>query len=126
MKKRKIILTPIKRKICELDAESIAYYRRNVCIACEDLLGIKLIDAQKWILQSTWNASHSVWCCSRNFGKSFLGAILMILKAVLYENQAIYIVSSVGDQAKETFSKEIDFIFSYTSSLVAFFSISLQ
>lgn len=29
----------------------------------------------------------------------------MILKAILYENQAIYIVSSVGDQSKETFSK---------------------
>ena len=29
----------------------------------------------------------------------------MILKAVLYENQAIYIVSSVGDQSKETFTK---------------------
>ena len=96
MKKRKIILTPIKKKIYELDAESIAFYRRNPCIACEDLLGIKLIDAQKWILQSTWNAQHSVWCCSRNFGKSFLGAIFMILKAILYENQAIYIVSSVG------------------------------
>lgn len=105
MARRKIILTPIKRKICELDAESIAFYRRNPCIACEDLLGIKLIDAQKWMLQSTWNAQHNVWCCSRNFGKSFLGAIFMILKAVLYENQAIYIVSSVGDQAKETFSK---------------------
>ena len=39
------------------------------------------------------------------FGKSFLGAVFMVLKAVLYENQAIYIVSSVGDQSKETFSK---------------------
>lgn len=29
----------------------------------------------------------------------------MILKAILYENQAIYIVSSVGNQSKETFSK---------------------
>ena len=105
MKKHKILLTPIKKKIYELDAESIAFYRRNPCIACEDLLGIKLIDAQKWILQSTWNAQHSVWCCSRNFGKSFLGAIFMILKAILYENQAIYIVSSVGDQSKETFTK---------------------
>lgn len=105
MKRRKIILTPIKKRIYELDAESIAFYRRNPCIACEDLLGIRLIDAQKWILQSTWNAQHSVWCCSRNFGKSFLGAIFMILKAILYENQAIYIVSSVGDQSKETFTK---------------------
>ena len=98
-------MTEIKRKICELDAKSIAYYRRNPCIACEDLLGIRLIDAQKWILQSSWNTPHVLWCCSRNFGKSFLGAILMILKAILYENQAIYIISSVGDQSKETFSK---------------------
>lgn len=94
-----------KRRICELDAESIAYYRRNPCIACEDLLGIKLIDSQKYILQASWNKPHVLWCCSRNFGKSFLGAIFMVLKAILYENQAIYIVSSVGDQSKETFSK---------------------
>ena len=105
MARKNIIITEIKRKVYELDAKSIAYYRRNPCIACEDLLGIRLIDAQKWILQSSWNASHVVWCCSRNFGKSFIGAIFMILKAILYENQAIYIISSVGDQSKETFSK---------------------
>ena len=50
--KEVIIITEIKRRICELDAESIAFYRRNPCIACEDLLGIRLIDSQKWILQS--------------------------------------------------------------------------
>lgn len=36
--KRKIILTPIKRKIYECDAETIAYYRRNPVIAARDLL----------------------------------------------------------------------------------------
>ena len=56
------------------------------------------------MLQQSWNAPRVLWCCSRNFGKSFLGAILMILKAVLFENQAIYIVSSVGDQSKQTFT----------------------
>jgi hypothetical protein len=104
-KNKKLILTDIKRKICELDAESIAYYRRNPCIACEDLLGIRLIDSQKYIFQMSWNRSHVLWCCSRNFGKSFLGAVLMILKAILYENQAIYIISNVGEQSKETFVK---------------------
>ena len=105
MVKRKILMSERKKRICELDAESIAFYRRNPCIACEDLLGIKLIDSQKYILQASWNKPHVLWCCSRNFGKSFLGAVFMILKAILYENQAIYIVSSVGDQSKETFSK---------------------
>lgn len=99
------LMSERKRRICELDAESIAFYRRNPCIAAEDLLGIKLIDSQKYLLQSSWNKPHVLWCCSRNFGKSFLGAVFMILKAVLYENQAIYIVSSVGNQSKETFSK---------------------
>lgn len=103
--RKKVLMTEFKRRICELDAKSIAYYRRNPCIAAEDLLGIKLIDSQKWILTQSWNASHCLWCCSRNFGKSFIGAIFIILKAILYENQAIYIVSSVGDQSKQTFSK---------------------
>lgn len=99
------LMSERKKRICELDADSIAFYRRNPCIACEDLLGIKLIDSQKYILQQSWNKPHVLWCCSRNFGKSFLGAIFMVLKAILYENQAIYIVSSVGDQSKETFTK---------------------
>lgn len=104
-KKVKQLISDRKRKICQLDAESIAFYRRNPCIACEDLLGIRLIDSQKYILQESWNKPHVLWCCSRNFGKSFLGAVFMILKAILYENQAIYIVSSVGNQSKETFAK---------------------
>ena len=103
--RKKVLMTEFKRRICELDAESIAYYRRNPCIACEDLLGIQLVDSQRYILQQTWNSTYIVWCCCRNFGKSFLGAILMLLKAILYENQAIYIVSSVGDQSKQTFTK---------------------
>lgn len=102
--KHKIILTPIKRKIYECDAETIAYYRRNPVIACEELLGIKLLDSQKWIFQMSWTASHNLWVCTRNFGKSFLAGIFIILYAVLYENQNIYIVSSVGDQAKQTFT----------------------
>lgn len=104
-KKKVVLFTEAKKRACECDAETIAFFRRNPCIACEMLLGIRLLDSQKYILESTWNASHSVWACSRNFGKSFIGAIIMILKALLYENQAIYIVSSVGDQSKETFNK---------------------
>ena len=63
------------------------------------------MDSQKYILQMSWNATNVVWCCSRNFGKSFLGAVFMLLKAILFENQGIYIVSSVGSQAQETHNK---------------------
>lgn len=61
--------------------------------------------SQAWILQESWNKERILWACCRNFGKSFLIAVFAILKAILYENQNIYIISSVGDQAKETFLK---------------------
>ena len=72
MAKNKLIMTAAKRRICELDAKSIAYYRRNPCIAARDLLGIELLDYQKYILQGMWNSSHSVVVLTRNGGKSFV------------------------------------------------------
>lgn len=38
LKRKRAILTPTKKRIYECDAESIAYYRRNPIIACQDLL----------------------------------------------------------------------------------------
>lgn len=102
---RKVVMSDTKWKNLNLDAESIAFYRRNPCIAAEELLGVKLLDSQAWMLTSSWHTANVCWACSRNFGKSFLIAVMAILKAVLYENQNIYIVSSVGSQAKETFGK---------------------
>lgn len=121
--KRGYIMTDVKRNICECDARTIAFYRRNPCIAAEELLGIRLFDAQKYILQSSWNAQHILWCCSRNFGKSFMGAVFIILKAMLYENQAIYIISSVGDQAKETFTKIEEIILRIGKTAASFKSL---
>lgn len=40
--------------------------------------------------------------------KSFLLAVMAMLKLILYPNQKIYIVSSVGSQAMETFMKMED------------------
>lgn len=103
--RKEIKLSTRKIEMYSKNAKIIKFFRRNPVIACEKLLGIKLMDSQKWLLQQSWNTPYVVWACSRNFGKSFLGAILMILKALLYENQAIYIISNVGSQAQETFTK---------------------
>jgi hypothetical protein len=53
----------------------------------------------------SWNTPYVLWCESRNAGKSFEAAVLMGLKSILYEDQDIYIVSNVGSQAQECFSK---------------------
>jgi hypothetical protein len=104
-KRNKDILSSRKKELYAKNAEIIAYYRRNPCIACEDLLGIKLLDAQKYMLNETWTAQYSVWACSRNMGKSFLGSVIMILKWLLFEGSSIYIIGSVGSQSIEAFKK---------------------
>lgn len=98
------IITAPRRRIFEADADTINFWRRNPIIACRDLLGIELTDYQKYQLQNLWTASHSVLCCGRNTGKSFVGGIFLILWALLFPDQNEYIISSVGDQAKVTFN----------------------
>lgn len=102
---KQVALTTARLRAYELDAETLNFYRRNPIIACEDLLGIYLSDSQAWVLQESWNTSEAIWSCSRNWGKSFMISIYCILRAILYPNQNIYIISSVGNQAKETFTK---------------------
>lgn len=98
-------LTEKKQELYEKNAKFIKWLRRNPIIAAELLLGIKLMDSQKLILQKTWNTKYNAWACSRNFGKSFLLVVLAMLKMLLYPNLRIYIVSSKGNQAIETFLK---------------------
>lgn len=105
LKSRWKLLTKLRLKEYLDKAELIKFWRNNPCIACKDLLGIELLDYQKYILMKSWNTQSCAWCCSRNAGKSFIGAIFVILKAVLYPNQSIYIIAPVGGQSKETYAK---------------------
>lgn len=98
-------LSKRKIEIYEKNAEIVKFLRRNPIIACEQLLGIKLLDAQKWILQTSWNTKYNMWTCSRNFGKSFLIAVDAMLTILLYPNSKLYIMSNKGNQAQETFTK---------------------
>lgn len=94
-----------KRELYEQNSKLLKYWRRNPIIACRDILGIELLDYQKWQLIMSWNTPYVVWCCGRNSGKSFVGAIIIMLKFLLFENQQIYIISSVGSQSQESFLK---------------------
>lgn len=105
MSENKIILSSRREEQYQRNAEIVKFLRRNPIIACEELLGVPLIDSQKWILQESWNTPNVMWTCSRNFGKSFMIAVMAMLKLLLYPNIKIYILSSKGSQAQETFLK---------------------
>ena len=105
MSQRKIKISKRREEIYRKNAEIISFLRRNPIIACEVLLGIPLIDSQKWILQMSWNTPNIMWTCSRSFGKSFMACVFAMLKMLLYPNIKIYILSNKGSQAQETFLK---------------------
>lgn len=102
---KQVVLTTARRRLYSQDARTIQFYRNNPSIAVQELFGIYLSDIQNYMLASSFNAEKICWSCSRNFGKSFLICVFAALKAILYPNQNIYIISSVGNQAKETFTK---------------------
>lgn len=104
-RRNKKILSTRKVELYKANSKIIKFLRRNPVIACEELLGIKLLDMQKYVLQQAWNTPMVLLAWSRSAGKSFVGAIIIILKAMLFENQSIYIAAPVGEQSKELFAK---------------------
>jgi hypothetical protein len=63
-KRSKEFLSYRKIELYNKNADIIKYWRRNPVIACEDILGIKLLDSQKYILQESWTKPYVIWCCS--------------------------------------------------------------
>lgn len=51
-------------------AEFRQWILRNPVNAAEELFGIAMMDYQKYVFMSTWNAQFAVWCMSRNAGKA--------------------------------------------------------
>lgn len=86
-------------------AEFIQWGRRNPVLFAEEVFGISMMDYQKYVFMSTWNAQFVVWCMGRNSGKSILGAIYLMTRALLVPNFNAYILCGVGSQSIELFSK---------------------
>ena len=86
-------------------AEFRQWILRNPVYAAEELFGISLMDYQKYVLMSTWNAQFAVWCMGRNSGKSILGAIYIMLRILAINGANCYVLCGVGSQSIELFSK---------------------
>lgn len=96
--------------ITDQDEESIARYvrliqwgRSHPVQFIEHVLGVPLMDYQRWLVSMTWVAEYAVWVCSRNAGKSFLLGNFTTARALLFPNQRIHIMSTGARQANETF-----------------------
>ncbi len=92
-----------KKKESSLTPELMQKYRAKPVVACLDLLGIALNSYQQIMLEESWNARYPLWKLNRGGGKTFMGAVFLILKALLYPKTKIGIISSSYRQANFVF-----------------------
>ena len=64
-----------KLEIIERFSRLIQWGRQHPTRFIELVFKIKLLDYQKYIILGTWTAKKAVWLCSRNTGKTFIGAV---------------------------------------------------
>jgi hypothetical protein len=83
----------------------IQWGRKNPVSFMEKVFDVKLLDYQKYLLQSSWDKEFVVWLMTRNGGKSFLVALFSAERGLLYPRQDVKIISNVGRQSNETFAK---------------------
>lgn len=72
---------------------------------CENIFGIEFLDFQKEIFMRSWTSRYSLWAVSRNGGKSFLQAPLVMAKQLLIPNFTTYFLSGSHEQSINTIKK---------------------
>ena len=114
-----------QNKITQRRRESLKKYirlilwgRKHPVAFMEKIFKIKLMDYQAYMIEGTWTASSAVWVMSRNAGKTFVGALYLMARAVLFPQMKIRILAGVSRQSQETFTKLEDIAKKNISSLV--------
>jgi hypothetical protein len=88
-------------KLCEI----VRWGRSHPVKYCERFYGVEFLDSQKYAFMRTWTTQFNVWCQSRASGKTTLLAPFAMAKTNLVPNFQAYVMSGVGSQAQEMFTK---------------------
>jgi hypothetical protein len=86
----------------------IDFYRSHPVIAAYDLLGVELSEIQRIIFRDMWFKSYIIVVACRGLGKSFLQALLAVLRALLYPGHRVGLIGSSYRQSKVMFREVED------------------
>lgn len=86
----------------------IQYGRANPVWFIENILGCPLMDFQKYMIMGGWTTPKSVYVQSRASGKSFVAALIIMSKVILFPGYRAYILAPTQRQASELFGKVQD------------------
>lgn len=95
----------VRRK--ELLVEAISYYRQYPDKFCEEILEIKLNLYQKVLMRAFFRKKYSMWVLSRGLGKTWLGALCLVIYCMLYKNTLAGVIAPSFRQSKITIEDKI-------------------
>lgn len=98
-------LTTKKLEAYQRWAELRQWGLKNPIKFSEYIYGIEFLDFQKNILMNSWTKRYVLWAVSRNGGKSFLQAPLVMSKQILIPNFTTYFLSGSHEQSINTIKK---------------------
>ena len=99
MKNREITLTQ--------NEGTILYYRNHPVLAARDLLGVELNWIQRIAIKAIWFKQFIMLVLGRRCGKTFIGAISCILRAMLFPGERVIVVAPSKRQVDWVFLNDI-------------------
>lgn len=91
-----------------LTPEQIKFFRENPDMASDILLETPLVWFQRIILRTAWEKPFTIVVASRGIGKTWLGAIYLLLHCILYNDVKCGVYGKEYGFTKETFEKIIE------------------
>jgi len=103
-------MSRLKRSSKKLDLALIRFYRKNPVIAAHDLLvrngkPVRLLPPQQKHLIEWWNSNFGVCTASRGYGKTFVAAVFIALKTMLYPGIKVGLIAPSFRQSKLIFAE---------------------
>lgn len=83
----------------------ISYFRQFPYALCEQYLNVKLYDYQKIILYEMMHKYNFIWIACRNLAKTFLSALYICCRCILYPKTKVIVCAPERQQAVETITK---------------------
>lgn len=84
---------------------SISYFRQFPFAFCEKYLNMKLYMSQKILLYEMMHKHNLIYIACRNIGKTFMTAVYIICRCILYPKTKVIIVAPEKKQSSEIITK---------------------
>ena len=95
----------------------VSYWRNNPHRFIEDYLGVKLFFFQKILIYMINKHPYFMYIAARGQGKSYLIAIYVVARCILYPGSKIVLASGVKNQARLIISEKIVDLYNKSSAL---------